>query len=587
MKLFKVKINNYKSFEDTNNELNIEDSITAIIGKNESGKTNVLNAVGDCSSGQGKFASKQNKRTQKPIEIDLYFCFENSPEEKSFVEFGTTVLHFSDNKTRDISGALKEAIDNDEKLNKNKDILFEELRKATKLGNESDTLIEILSNAVTNILESRFNETIVKLQNLVKNGNLSNTNVDIKSIINDYSERIKFYYALLPTIFFYTPSQLKTKYTMEDIKNDNSIIKLFNIGEVTKNELIIALDKNADLTAKTKSQNKAEKALKKVSDEFSKFYQKEKVNIITNIRDSYFEILVDNSEDSLPIALTERSNGLKWYLDLFIQLKSQDLLDKKLLILIDEPGVYLHIDAQKKLLEFFSELAIKNQIIYTTHSPFMLDMDNLNCIRIVENIDGKTIIHNKFHSANLQETSRMEILSPLIKALGFSTRYNLGPSYNKLNLIVEGVSDYNYILGMLKYLAYDEETIPNIIPSVGVDNIHNIASILLGWGVKFKIVTDFDKEAYNEYKNLKKLGLEELVDYFPLNLQKVDNIQMKMNPFLIENMFDETDKKQFDIGDKALSSKKFLDMVQSSEITLSESTIKNFKRLFEKILSKI
>ena len=80
MKLFKVKINNYKSFEDTNNELNIEDSITAIIGKNESGKTNVLNAVGDCSSGQGKFASKQNKRTQKPIEIDLYFCFENTSD---------------------------------------------------------------------------------------------------------------------------------------------------------------------------------------------------------------------------------------------------------------------------------------------------------------------------------------------------------------------------------------------------------------------------------------------------------------------------------------------------------------------------
>lgn len=587
MKLIGATIKNYKSFADDSNKIEIDESITAIIGRNESGKTNILSALNDCASGQGKFTRKRNRSCKDSIEVDLYLGFDNSDNEKSLCDLGLTLLHFKENTVREVSGALKDAIDKDEELNKNKTILFEALKtSSSKLGNESASLISILSGAVVNILESQFNESVTRLLKLVKSGTLTIDEVDLENTIKKYTERVKFFYGLLPTISLYAPSPLKTHYTLDDIKKDDPILNMFRIGGATESDLIIALDKSAELTSRTTSKKKVEKAIERVSEEFSTFYQKEKVNIILNIGDGYFDVLVDNSEDFLPIELSERSNGLKWYLDLFMQLKAQNLLNQKLLLLIDEPGVYLHIDAQKKLLELFDDLATKSQIIYTTHSPFMLDIENLSRVRIIENIDGQTKIYNKYHSANLLETSRMEILSPIVKALGFSTRYNLGPSYDKLNLIVEGISDSLYISGVLKYLKYSEETIPNIIPSVGVDNIHNIASILLGWGVDFRIVTDYDKEAYNEHQKLIKLGLKEGVDYFPLNLQPVDKEQMKTHPFLIEDMFDDSDKIQFDAGEKSLTSKRFFDMVNQKEITISETTLKNFEKLFEKLLGR-
>ena len=42
MKLNNVKINYYKSFGENSNNLQVEDDITVIVGKNESGKSNLL-----------------------------------------------------------------------------------------------------------------------------------------------------------------------------------------------------------------------------------------------------------------------------------------------------------------------------------------------------------------------------------------------------------------------------------------------------------------------------------------------------------------------------------------------------------------
>ena len=108
----------------------------------------------------------------------------------------------------------------------------------------------------------------------------------------------------------------------------------------------------------------------------------------------------------------------------------------------------------------------------------------------------------------------------------------------KVNIITEGISDYNYIKAFLMQKQYKKEY--NIIPSSGVDNIHNIISILIGWGYKYKILIDQDKEGRKQYKILINKLLVDLND-----IKFVDGTNKENNHinFSIENLFSEEDKK--------------------------------------------
>lgn len=75
-------------------------------------------------------------------------------------------------------------------------------------------------------------------------------------------------------------------------------------------------------------------------------------------------------------------------------------------------------------------------------------------------------------------------------------KYNIGPQFEKMNVIVEGVTDGMYLTAMMHYLSVDEAKRPNIIPCVGVDAVHLMVSILIGWGCNYKVVVDYDTQGY-------------------------------------------------------------------------------------------
>ena len=74
------------------------------------------------------------------------------------------------------------------------------------------------------------------------------------------------------------------------------------------------------------------------------------------------------------MSFSERSNGLKRYFSLFIDTKAKIDNNRPTLYLLDEPGVYLHVKAQKELLQYFNHLCNDgNQVVYTTHSLTIYD----------------------------------------------------------------------------------------------------------------------------------------------------------------------------------------------------------------------
>lgn len=91
---------------------------------------------------------------------------------------------------------------------------------------------------------------------------------------------------------------------------------------------------------------------------------------------------VHDKSDQYP---DQRSKGFLWFLSFYLKLAAaqKKYPGRKRILLIDEPGSYLHARAQKDVLHLFEDrIAEKNQIIYSTHSPYLIPPDRLHRLRI-------------------------------------------------------------------------------------------------------------------------------------------------------------------------------------------------------------
>jgi hypothetical protein len=98
----------------------------------------------------------------------------------------------------------------------------------------------------------------------------------------------------------------------------------------------------------------------------------------------HFRIWVSDDRRPEEIELESRSTGLQWFLSFYLifLVESEDA-HRNAILLLDEPGLSLHPLAQRNLSQFFEGLAATNQILYTTHSPFLVDADRLDRARKV------------------------------------------------------------------------------------------------------------------------------------------------------------------------------------------------------------
>ena len=91
------------------------------------------------------------------------------------------------------------------------------------------------------------------------------------------------------------------------------------------------------------------------------------------------------TKDNEFLAPRRRSKGMIWFLSLWLELKAKENAHA-LLLLFDEPGLHLHIKANKDMLSVFHKLITKgHQVIYSTHSPSLIETDKLHNIGLVIN----------------------------------------------------------------------------------------------------------------------------------------------------------------------------------------------------------
>lgn len=197
----------------------------------------------------------------------------------------------------------------------------------------------------------------------------------------------------------------------------------------------------------------------------------------------HFRIWVSDSKRPEKIELEDRSSGLQWFLSFYlIFLVESSGVHEDAILLLDEPGLSLHPLAQRDLSAFFENLASTNQIIYTTHSPFLVDADMLDRVRkVFVSEDGSTKSSPDLRQGSddpRRAGATYAIYSALNMSLAESILYGCHP------VIVEGPSDQHYLALIKTVLIANKKINPKreivFPPSHGANNARVIANILGG-----------------------------------------------------------------------------------------------------------
>ena len=225
----------------------------------------------------------------------------------------------------------------------------------------------------------------------------------------------------------------------------------------------------------------------------------------------YFKIWVSDKNRHDPIELRQRSTGLQWFFSFFLVflVESQEA-HKGTILLLDEAGLTLHPLAQKDLVGFFENLAKDNQLIHTTHSPFLIDTNNIDRVKVVySDSNGYTLSSN-----NLREgitSANKNSIYAAHAALGLSVSDVILQGCQPV--IVEGTSD-QYLLNAIKlYLIQHNKIAPDkelvFLPAGGtsIKGVQGIVGIL---GAKSEELPPILLDSDNNGESLKKTLLSGL-----------------------------------------------------------------------------
>lgn len=612
MYIHSVKLINFKSIGDyPESEIILEPKVTAIIGKNESGKSNILDGLSRI-----RFRVRNNTAFSDDVvnrscvdsqENEYIVVLKSTDEDEALGITDDTIIKITKNSYAATGGILS--------------CFLQTVQPYV------DTIIEILGGPGVNPMQLRdqewtnyqtyYNDLKAKdridiprktaafdfLQSRVSR--IAKEKQDeLKKSVDIAKEKWLQIIGLLPSFFYRKADKhLNTSYKLEDVEKEmksstaapNSLLSDFvKLIGIPQEDFLLA--SRSGSTARQESLRRRINKLveEKINKPFRDFYLTESITLDLGFNAGVVSFVV-RSEDGEALLLSERSNGLRWYLETFIDAQANDISGRNVVYLLDEPGTSLHVNAQRELLKLFQHLADKgNQVVYTTHSPYMLDLetDGVHRIRaVVKNAGGFTYIYKTAYDSRITPDSQQDTLAPIISAIGMNLNDTFGPAKDKINIVTEGMSDYIYLCTMAKVLGIDTDKYA-ILPSVGASNCINICSILHGWGCRYIAVFDYDTAGVKtggEYLR-KDMMFEYKRQYCYLadvSQEDIEQQTYKTLPYMIEDVVtrEEIDRYCIEtntsrtIG-KPLMAKLMSNAIESRSYQLGKDSKSNFETLF-------
>jgi len=607
LKLVKVKINKYKSFVKEQ-EIRIDDRITTLVGKNESGKTAFLEAL-----------AKIN-----------YFEKDNQFKLNTVLDYPRNELNKFLNSNADCE-AIRCTFEIDDKLLKNieneigKDVFTVRTfsyaisfrGKTTWFDlkvDEAKFLAQFLQKYEMNDRLRLQLERVTTVKELLEEWKEKKADDTLTRIVNDlnkeiisksykWDNKVKGFIAkhyLKPAIpkfwyfdeYYLLPSRININLLKDNTTEDDSIRiskAFFELAKINIDELLEAEDYESYLAS-------IESTANEVTGEIFKYWSTDRdLEIkfeIDNRKEENAKILdirIRNSRRKVTLPLKNRSKGLNMFFSFIVWFsKIQSKTDRNFILLLDEPGLNLHSSAQNDILRFIEDISADYQIIYSTHSPFMINPHQLQRVRTVSDTGMGSQVKE------ITDETDSETLFPLKAAIGFNMMEKL-VSTSK-NLLVDKPSDLLYLNLMSKILkSLNHKYINEEISILPVGNINKFAAFVSLLGTENPqyvclIQEGNDKEDLNalltKQNVITSCKLEDLFDKSDF-LKLVNSAYNIIEP-MAENVIDVSIKSiEKEIGsevDTFIIANKLATLHPDGDF-FTEATINNFENLFEEINS--
>jgi predicted ATPase len=536
MKLVSAQIFTYKNILDST-QVEIQPDVTCLVGKNESGKTAYLNALyrlkpahpnaqfnvqREYPAWLEKRHRNEGKNLAEVTPVVVEFVLDAEDIAKLDAEFGSGVLKSARLRvSRNYDNILDIVVDSDEAAAVKNVIGKANLGDEAAQNLTSITTFAGLTQAIDNFKartgeeNEPFSAAAAALEHVI------NETLKSSAVLNDaLAEALK---PLIP-IFFY----------FDDYANLPGIVKIqevlqadpatLNDDQLTARSLLNAASADKDYllnpdyeTRKRELENVANSITEEVL-EYWTTNPELRVEIDISQRTvpaqnppggqmtvlDELRVRLYDTRHLLSLPFDERSTGFRWFFSFLAAFSKYLYSNDPVILLLDEPGLGLHARAQKDFLRFIDErLGKRCQVIYSAHSPFMVQPGKLERVRLVEDRgreNGSTV------SADVLATDP-DTLFPLQGALGYDLAQHL--FIGQANLVIEGTSDYTYLTILSDYLrekgraALDQRW--SLVPVGGADMVPTFVA-LLGLHLDVTVLVDARKSGNQRLSALAQRG---------------------------------------------------------------------------------
>ncbi len=532
MKLKSVQIDHFKHVLDST-RVEIQPDITCLVGKNESGKTAFLEALRRLKPAQGAvefninrhypaWLEKMHRRQGKDLDAvcPVTCAFELEDEDVAAIEavFGDGVV-----TSRDFT--LSRRYDNSHSY----DYSFDQTQAVANVVSELDLpskMSDATSKAVT------FSGLIAAVNQIAADNEedqqVTSAGAAVKDAVGKLipadksidDQVMNILWNRVPKFFFYSDySRLPGKVRIRELLKANpdqldedhqTALSLLQLAGTDQEYL---LDPDYD-TRKRELENVANAITQEVLQYWTTNADLRVMIDISQVTEQRndgqhavhdeMHVRMYDNRHMLSLPFDERSSGFQWFFSFLTAFSRYQYGDTPVIILLDEPALGLHAKAQKDFLRFIEErLSKRCQVIYTTHSPFMIQPDHLERTRLVEDRGRDT---GSVTTSDVLTTDS-DTLFPLQAALGYDIAQHLFIA--KDNLVVEGSSDFLFMQTISARLIEEgREGLDkrwSIMPLGGADVIPAFVA-LLGNHLDVTVVVDARKEGHQKLTALAKAG---------------------------------------------------------------------------------
>jgi len=499
VKLTGVRVRRFRNIIDSN-PIAVQGDVTCLVGKNESGKTAILEALYRLKpiypatfrdiDDYPRWMLADHRRSgeiEKTFPIEATFELEAADVDaieavggKGVVK-GAQTLIVQKNYANETHVSLPEV---------NERATVVRLVEAAKLPDGLRGIIgdpETVADLVTRVgeiehavpkIDKPTEQAVAKLEEAIKSQFPEGVVQALESVL---LQRIPSF------LYFSEYSQLQGKVDLEHLFDDTAEL---DPSQLTARSLLrLAHADNQSLLALDYEERRSEleAAANRLTQEVARYWTQSpdlKVDIDVEMAAGgsgqiakYLQIRVEDLRHGFSNRFDQRSSGFRWFFSFLAAFHEFEKQKDRVVILLDEPALELHPRAQRDFLRFINErLAPKHQVFYTTHSPFMVEADHLERVRMVED-KGRGV--GAVVSADVL-SAEPDSFFPLQAALGYDIAQSVFSRPD--NLLVEDTSDYTYLMVISDHLKqFGREHLNGrwqILPAGGLGNVPAVVALI-------------------------------------------------------------------------------------------------------------